>query len=141
MHPSLNYDGSRLFFTSNMPGGYGKMDIYFVDWDGTKWSDPINLGPEVNTSGNEVFPYIHDNGALFFSSTGLRGLGGLDVYMIDLSGSEWGKVINLGQPFNSKYDDFGLILDKESTRGFFSSNRNGGSGKDDIYAFEAPNGL
>ena len=141
MHPSLNYDGTRLFFASNMPGGYGKMDIYFVDWDGSKWSDPINLGPEVNTSGNEVFPYIHDNGALFFSSTGLRGLGGLDLYMIDLSGSEWGKVINLGQPFNSKADDFGLILDKESTRGFFSSNRNGGSGKDDIYVFEAPNGL
>lgn len=141
MHPSLNYDGTRLFFTSNMPGGYGKMDIYFVDWDGSKWSAPINLGPEVNTPGNEVFPYIHDNGTLFFASTGLRGLGGLDMYMIDLSGSEWGKVLNLGQPFNSKADDFGLILDKEADRGFFSSNRNGGSGKDDIYAFEAPNGL
>jgi len=141
MHPSLNYDGTRLFFASNMPGGYGKMDIYFVDWDGTRWSEPINLGPEVNTSGNEVFPYIHDNGALFFSSTGLRGLGGLDLYMIDVSGAEWGKVVNLGQPYNSKADDFGLILDKESTRGFFSSNRNGGAGKDDIYAFEAPAGL
>jgi len=141
MHPSLNYDGSRLFFASNMPGGYGKMDIYFVDWDGTKWTDPINLGPEVNTSGNEVFPYAHDNGALFFASTGHRGLGGLDIYMIDLSGDEWGNVINLGQPYNSKADDFGLILDKESTRGFFSSNRNGGLGKDDIYAFEAPAGL
>ena len=141
MHPSLNYDGSRLFFASNMPGGYGKMDIYFVDWDGTKWTDPINLGPEVNTSGNEVFPYAHDNGALFFASTGHRGLGGLDIYMIDLSGDEWGNVINLGQPYNSKADDFGLILDKESTRGFFSSNRNGGLGKDDIYVFEAPAGL
>jgi outer membrane protein OmpA-like peptidoglycan-associated protein len=141
MHPSLSYDGNRLFFASNMPGGYGKMDIYFVDWDGSKWSDPINLGPDVNTPGNEVFPYTHDNGALFFSSTGLRGLGGLDIYMIDLSGSNWGKVINLGQPFNSKADDFGLILDKESTRGFFSSNRNGGLGKDDIYAFEAPSGI
>ena len=141
MHPSLNYDGSRLFFASNMPGGYGKMDIYFVDWDGTKWTDPINLGPEVNTPGNEVFPYAHDNGALFFASTGHRGLGGLDIYMIDLSGDEWGNVINLGQPYNSKADDFGLILDKESTRGFFSSNRNGGLGKDDIYVFEAPAGL
>lgn len=141
MHPSLNFDGTRLFFASNMPGGYGKMDIYFVDWDGSKWSPPINLGPEVNTPGNEVFPYIHDNGTLFFASTGLRGLGGLDMFMIDLSGSEWGKVLNLGQPFNSKADDFGLIIDKESSRGFFSSSRSGGSGKDDIYAFEAPNGL
>jgi outer membrane protein OmpA-like peptidoglycan-associated protein len=141
MHPSLSYDGSRMFFSSNMPGGFGKRDIYFVDWDGQKWSEPINLGPEVNTPNDEVFPYVHDNGTLFFSSQGHNSFGGMDVFMIDLSGINWGRVINVGEPINSRQDDFGFVIDPDGLKGFFSSNRNGGMGKDDIYGFDAPDGL
>ncbi|MFN7118065.1 MAG: OmpA family protein, partial [Saprospiraceae bacterium] len=141
MHPTLSPDGDKLFFASNMPGGYGGRDLYFVEKKNGVWSKPINLGPDVNTEKNEAFPFLHESGVLFFASDGHSGYGGLDLFMIDLSSRIWGKVTNLGKPFNSSQDDLGLILNAEGTRGYFSSNREGGVGKDDIYLFEAPIGL
>lgn len=141
MHPSLSEDETKLFFSSDMPGGYGGMDLYFVEKSSKGWSKPINLGPDINTSRNEVFPFFHESGTLFFASDGQPGLGGLDLFMIDMGGRKWGRVINLGTPFNSINDDLGLILNDRGTRGYFTSNREGGIGKDDIYMFNIPNGI
>lgn len=141
MHPSLSADGSKLFFVSNMPGGYGGMDLYMVIKINNQWSEPINLGPEINTPQQEGFPFFHENGTLFFSSNGHKGQGGMDIFSIDLSGSRWGQLTNLGAPLNSISDDFGFIMDSGGKKGYFSSNRKGGMGKDDLYSFEAPRGL
>lgn len=141
MHPALSADGTKLYFSSDMPGGFGGMDLYVVKNFNGKWSDPINLGPEVNTNKNEVFPFSHESGMLFFASNGHQGIGGLDLFMIDLSKRKWGNVISLGMPFNSPEDDLGLVLTTDGTRGYFSSNRKGGIGEDDIYMFEAPEGI
>ena len=140
-HPTLSADGQKLYFTSNMPGGFGGMDLYFVERTADGWSNPINLGKDINTVKNELFPFIHSSGNLFFTSNGYQGAGGLDLFMIDLNGKKWGKVTNLGQPFNSPKDDLGLILNPEGTRGYFASSRKGGTGKDDIYMFEAKEGI
>ena len=136
-HPSLSADGKRLFFASNMPGGYGGYDLYYVEKKADDWTKPVNLGPEVNSSGNEVFPFLHETNTLFFSSDGRGGEGGLDILMIDISGNVWGKLANLGTPFNSAKDDLGFIINEEGTRGYLASDRPGGSGGDDIYMFEA----
>ena len=141
MHPSLSADGSKLFFVSNMPGGYGGMDIYMVIKINNQWSAPINLGPEINTPQQEGFPFFHESGTLFFSSNGHKGMGGMDIFSIDLSGSRWGELANLGTPLNSIADDFGFIMDDSGKKGYFSSNRKGGLGKDDLYSFEAIKGL
>lgn len=141
MHPSLSADGEKLYFVSDRPGGFGGYDIYVTDKIDGKWMDPINLGPEINTPGNEVFPFIHPTGVLFFSSSGHAGFGGLDLFLIDISQRVWGELVNLGQPFNSAQDDFGLSMNSTGTQGFFSSNRDGGEGKDDLYVFNAPEGL
>lgn len=140
MHPALSPDGEKLYFASDRPGGYGGWDIYVVEREGNSWSAPINLGPEINTAKNEGFPFIHDNGVLFFSSNGHRGMGGIDLYMIDISSNTWGNLIQLGAPVNSESDDFGLFL-TDDQHGYFSSNRPGGLGKDDIYQFDARVGL
>jgi outer membrane protein OmpA-like peptidoglycan-associated protein len=136
-HPALSADGSRLFFSSNMPGGYGGMDLYFVERRPDGWSKPINMGKDVNTPSNEGFPYFHESGTLFFSSNGHGGEGGLDIFMIDISTNAWGKLKNIGVPFNSTTDDLGIIVNEEGTRGFLASGRAGGYGKDDIYSFKA----
>lgn len=136
-HPSLSADGNRLFFSSDMPGGYGGYDLYYVEKRTDTWSKPVNLGPDVNSTGNEVFPFLHESGTLFFSSNGREGQGGLDIFGIDISGSAWGELHNLGTPINSALDDLGFILTPEATRGYFASDRSGGSGGDDIYMFEA----
>ncbi len=136
-HPTLSADGKRLFFSSDMPGGYGGYDLYFVEKKGEDWSKPINLGPDVNTNGNEVFPFLHEFGTLFFSTNGRGGEGGLDIFMIDISSNEWGPLTNLGTPLNSATDDLGFIINSAATRGYFASDRPGGSGGDDIYMFEA----
>ncbi len=140
-HPSLSADGRRLYFTSDMPGGYGGYDLYFVERAGSAWSAPINMGQEVNTDKNEVFPFIHESGVLFFSSNGHQGMGGLDIFMIDIGASKWGKVTNLKAPFNSPKDDLGFILGKGGEMGFLASDRDGGVGKDDIYRFTLKNGV
>ncbi|MDX1940790.1 MAG: OmpA family protein [Saprospiraceae bacterium] len=141
MHPSLSPDGMKLFFSSTMPGGYGGRDIYMSEKQGDTWSKPVNLGPEVNSEKDEAFPFFHESGVLFFASDGHSGYGGLDLFMLDLSTRTWGKVVNLGKPFNTPADDFGIIINPDGTGGYFSSNREGGMGKDDIYLFDANGGL
>jgi len=121
--------------------GMGGTDIWMVEKRGITWSKPINLGPEVNTPKNEVYPFIHNSGNLFFSSNGFNGAGGLDIYMVNFDVGPSGTVVNLGEPFNTKADDLGLILNPEGIKGFFTSKRASGKGNDDIYMFEAPEGI
>lgn len=136
-HPSLSADGQRLFFVSDMPGGQGGSDIYFCRLQDGEWSEPVNLGPSINTPGNELFPFIAADGTLYFASNGHPGLGGLDIFAAKPNGpGRFGGAINLGSPINGPKDDHGFIIDPTSSRGFFASNRPGGMGDDDIYAFE-----
>ena len=137
-HGSLSANGKVLYFVSDRPGGYGGTDIYktFMLSDGS-WSKPINLGRKVNTEGNEMFPFIHENGEfLFFSSNGLMGLGGQDIFVANVKKRKVTDVINLGSPVNSSRDDFALILDKTQKKGYFSSTRQDGEGGDDIYGYK-----
>lgn len=136
-HPSLAPDGDFLYFASDMPGGFGGMDIYVSEQEDGRWGPPINLGPDVNTEGMEVFPYFAKDGKLYFSSDGHVGLGGLDIYHIEKKDgfNEWGDVINIGAPLNSRDDDFGYIINEEGKHGYFTSDREGGFGDDDIYSF------
>ncbi len=136
-HPSLSADGNRLFFSSDMPGGYGGYDLYYVEKKADGWSKPINLGQDINSAGSEVFPFLHESSTLFYSSDSRGGQGGLDVFMIDINDSDWGEPTNLGTPINSALDDLGFILTPDAMRGYFASDRPGGSGGDDIYMFEA----
>lgn len=131
-HPTLSADGKTLYFSSNMPGGYGGSDLYKSIYDGVSWSEPINLGNEINTPGNEVFPYIHKSGKLYFSSEGHTTLGGLDVFVSESKGGLWGKPVNLAYPLNTSQDDFAIIFNDNDTTGYVSSNR---SGEDMIYSF------
>ena len=134
-HPSLTMDGKTMYFTSDMPGGMGGKDIYKTTMDASgEWGQPINLGGEINTKGDEMFPYIAMDGTLYFASNGHVGLGGLDIFSAWKSSGQWGAVENLGYPVNSSWDDFGIVLRNE-TEGYFSSNRSGGQGSDDIYKF------
>ena len=135
-HPAVSSDGKWLFFVSDMPGGYGETDIYVsqIFEDGSV-GDPKNLGDKINTSGREMFPFINDS-ILYFASDGHYGLGGLDVFESRLvKENEFSEPKNLGIPINSNRDDFSYIIDKEKTYGYFSSNREGGKGDDDIYYF------
>ncbi len=129
-NPSISRDGKTLYFSSNMPGSLGGVDIWKVAVNGDgSFGAPENLGSKVNSEGNESFPFIaDDNKTLYYSSAGKQGLGGLDVYKVDLSnGSE---AVNMGKPINSEKDDFAFTFNKEKNRGFFSTNRNG---NDDIF--------
>lgn len=141
MHPSLSSDGRLLYFASDRPGGKGGMDIWVTAKTPQGWSEPVNMGDRINSADNEVFPFIHESGTLFFSSDGHKGFGGLDLFMIDMSSNEWGETTNLGAPFNTPEDDLGLILLPDGEIGYFSSNRKGGLGKDDLYRFRAPTGI
>lgn len=141
MHPSLSVDGAKLYFTSDMPGGYGGYDLYVSERTDDGWSAPVNLGPEINTDKNEVFPFItFGEKTLFFTSGGHNTLGGLDLFYVNLNKIDDG-VVNLNEPFNSTNDDMDLILNEDGTRGFFTSDRPGGHGKADIYSFVAENGI
>jgi outer membrane protein OmpA-like peptidoglycan-associated protein/tetratricopeptide (TPR) repeat protein len=131
-HPWVSDDGTRLFFTSDMPGGYGKMDIYMCRKEGNEWGTPVNLGNEVNTEENEVFPYFRKD-VLYFSSEGLSGYGGLDIFSV-YETDNWKGAKNLKTPLNSPKDDFGIFY-TDDENGYFSSNREGGLGGDDIYKF------
>lgn len=135
-HPALSADGKWLYFASDMPNGLGGTDIYKAQLseDGTI-GKPINLGNQINTEGNELFPFLDNKGYLFFASDGWPGLGGLDMFVGFPSViSGYSKVINLGQPLNSRWDDFSLSLDTSGRQGYYSSNREGGAGGDDIYS-------
>lgn len=134
LHPSLSDDGEMLFFSSDMPGGFGGYDLYVSYLEDGSWSPPVNLGPTVNTEGNEVFPFYHESGTLYFASNGLVGLGGLDIYKTKENYGAWTDPINLGYPINTPDDDFGFIVNSEQTHGYFTSNRKG-KGGDDIYTF------
>lgn len=134
-HPALSKDGKRLYFASDMPGGYGESDIYVSYKEGETWGAPINLGSDINTPGMEMFPYVDENGDLYYSSNGKMGLGGLDVFTASYANGKWGNVTNLGAPVNSNKDDFGLIMAKDGKSGYFTSDRDGGMGLDDIYSF------
>lgn len=135
-HPSLSLDGKRLFFASNMPGGYGGSDIYVSYLSKGQWGKPINLGNKINTKANEVFPFIADNGILYFSSNGHQGHGKLDIYSASFENSEWKGVKNLEAPINSGDDDISFILDSDGKFGYFSSDRRNGK-EDNIYRFQS----
>ncbi len=134
-HPALSPDNKTLYFVSDMPGGFGETDIYKSEWVNGNWGKPENLGPTINTSGKEMFPYVDKNGVLYFSSNGHSGYGGLDIYAAEPMDSGGYKIINVGEPLNSSYDDFGLVFDPERLSGYFTSNRPGGKGDDDNYSF------
>ena len=136
-HPSLSKDGKTLYFTSDMKGGYGLSDLYkvTVNSDGT-FGKPENLGQKVNTEGREMFPHISENGTIFFSSDGHLGLGGLDVFFTKEIDGKMAPVRNIGIPINSNADDFAFVENIKG-EGFVSSNRMGGKGSDDVYAFKA----
>lgn len=136
-HPAFSADDNILYFASDMKGGYGGTDLYRSVKTGGQWGTPENLGGEINTPGDEKFPYIAKDGTLYFSSNGHYGLGGLDIYrvLVDKKTNKLGKVENLGAPFNSSKDDFGLIVAKDNQSGYFTSNRPGGLGSDDIYSW------
>ncbi len=132
-HPSVDRNGTILYFASDMPGGYGKSDIYFSVLSNGQWSQPFNLGPKVNTEGNEFFPFISNDGVLYFSSNGHGGLGGLDIYFSVPEQGVFNSIENMGYPVNSSKDDFGMALDSTGMKGYLSSNRLGGKGNDDLY--------
>lgn len=135
-HPALSKDDKLLFFASDMPGGFGGTDIYVVTYNSGQWGQPVNLGKEVNSKGNDMFPFVDENGNLYFASDGHPGLGDLDVFFVQLkNGTPVGKIFNLGAPINSSKDDFGIITDSERKSGYFSSNRKRGGIDDDIYRF------
>ena len=140
-HPSISADGLQLYFASDMPGGYGGTDIYVVEKEGAYWGIPKNLGDQINTPENDAFPVIYNNEYLFFSSKGHGGLGGYDIFVVNIDGGLPGPILHFAKPINSPKADIGFILNKTGTGGFFSSNRVNGSGKDDIYLFEMPSGL
>jgi len=140
-HPSLSADGKLLYFASDRPGGFGGMDIYVCEEKGGKWTNPQNLGPTVNSSGNDIFPFVNEEGILFFSSNGHKGMGGLDVFYAEKASmydeTSWNVRSNIGTPFNTKKDDFGFYANEKMTKGFLTSNRFGGKGGDDIYTWKS----
>ncbi len=134
-HACISADGKQLFFASDMPGGQGGMDIYVCEKDGENWGTPKNMGNTVNTAGEEVFPYIRKDGTLFFSSDGHSGFGGLDVFSAIKNNDNYSNIKNIGAILNSYSDDFGISFSDDNTSGYFSSDRPGGKGLDDIYSF------
>lgn len=136
-NPTLSPDGKKLFFVSDIPGGIGKTDIYVVDImdDGTL-SEPKNLGPYINTTEVELFPFVDDNNTLYFSSYGRKGLGDLDIYKSEYKNGSYQPVEHLPAPINSNYDDFAYVTSNNGESGYISSNRRGGKGDADIYYFK-----
>lgn len=131
--PCLSPDGERLYFAADKPGGYGGSDLYYCPREKDYWGNPVNLGPEINTTGNEAYPFINDDGELYFSSDGHQGLGGKDIFFSRCIDSTWLEPVNLDAPVNSEFDDFGFVIDTLLENGYFTSNR----GKTlDIFAFK-----
>lgn len=131
-HPTVTKDGSKMYFASDMPGSVGGADIWYTQYKDSTWTRPVNMGATINTSADELFPFIFQDSILYFASKGHLGLGGLDIYRVNLKTPN-SKPENMGQPLNSQFDDFGLI--QRGNIGYFSSNRPGGKGEDDIYKF------
>jgi len=139
-HPAISDDGLELYFSSRMKGGQGGSDIWKVQRvsESSPWGKPINLGPIINTPGDEMFPYIRSNGVLYFSSDGHPGMGGLDIFRAIKDDKGTWSIYNMQYPINSSQDDFGIIFQGNKEIGLFTSNRKGGRGEDDIYSFELP---
>ena len=141
-HPALSKDGLLLYFVSDMPGGVGGKDLYVSQWDGSNWGRPLNMGREINSKSDEVFPFFDERGNLYFSTSGRRGgLGALDIFYAVLSkdGTKVIDIIHLDAPINSKADDFGIVTDADRSTGYFSSNRR--AGDDDVYRFTRESSL
>jgi peptidoglycan-associated lipoprotein len=138
-HPAISPDGLTLYFVSDISGGFGKKDIWKISREegGTSWSSPENMGPDINTSGDELFPSVRSDGTLYFSSDGLIGMGGLDIFKANQQADGSWVVRNLKSPINSFADDFGISFENENERGIFSSTRKG-RGNDELYSFELP---
>jgi outer membrane protein OmpA-like peptidoglycan-associated protein len=136
--PCLSPDGKKLYFASDKPGGFGGSDLYSSQWNGSRWEDPVNLGPVINTKGNESYPFINPAGELFFSSDGHHGLGGKDIFFSMFSDTTWLEPVHLDPPINSQYDDFGIVTDTLMNEGYFSSNREKSI---DIYHFRTNNNI
>jgi len=136
-HPALTSDGQTLYFVSDMAGGSGGKDIWITTRDGNAWSKPVNAGPDINTSGDELFPFVRNDGTLYFSSDGLIGMGGLDIFKATAQPDGSWMVQNMKAPINSSADDFGISFENENERGIFSSTRKG-RGNDELYYFEFP---
>ncbi|QMI83302.1 OmpA family protein [Flavobacterium sp. xlx-214] len=135
-HPTLSADERTMYFASDRPGGFGESDLWQVSINNGSFGTPQNLGPQINTEARESFPYMNDANELYFSSDGRVGLGGLDVYATKLDkNNQFEAVQNLGAPVNSNADDFAYYINHSTKEGFFSSNREGGMGNDDIYSF------
>jgi outer membrane protein OmpA-like peptidoglycan-associated protein/tetratricopeptide (TPR) repeat protein len=133
--PYLTQDGSRLYFSSDMPGGYGGNDIYYCNRQGNGWSKPINMGPNINTFGDEKFPTMDSAGDFYFSSDGYKGYGAMDICVSKNTNGSYAQAVVLKAPFNSSNNDYGITFLKSGRSGYFSSGRNGGKGDDDIYYF------
>jgi len=135
--PRVSNDGKKLYFVSNMPNGFGNFDVYVSNiLSNGSHSSPKNLGENVNTKFNELFPFIDENNTLYFSSYGHKGKGNLDIFKSDFKNGKFQKAENLPSPFNSKYDDFAFVINKANNTGYFTSNRKKGKGDVDIYAFK-----
>ena len=138
--PSFSIDGKTLYFVSDRKGGLGGMDIWKTMFENGQWSTPENLGPEVNTSGNEMTPFVgYDDRTLYFSSDGHPGMGGMDLFVArrQADGS-WGQVRNLGYPINDSGDESGLIVSADGRTAIYASSRTGGMGRQDLWQFELP---
>jgi chitodextrinase len=130
--PSISKDGKYLFFASDKPGGNGGSDLYYCEFINGEWSQPVNLGPKVNSSGSENYPFMHQSGKLYFTSDRPGGFGKLDLYFTSLSNGSWGVPVHLPEPINSQSDDFAFVAASDLQTGYFSSNR---GNEDDIYKF------
>jgi len=140
-HPSLSADEQTLYFSSDMPGGQGGKDIWMSAYDkkNKSWGTPVNLGPKINSSEDEMYPFITADNTLYYASKGFMGMGGLDIYKSKKNGSTWDEPFNMKYPINSSADDFAFIVDESTNdRGYLSSNREGGKGGDDIYSWIQP---
>jgi outer membrane protein OmpA-like peptidoglycan-associated protein/Tol biopolymer transport system component len=136
-HPAISADGKTLYFSSDMGGGQGGMDIWYCKLDaGGAWGSPINMGEKVNTKGNELFPSITEENILYFASNGHEGLGGLDIFETKIKDEKAGRIYNMGKPVNSEHDDFAYNLNADGKKGFLSSNRKTGGMNDDIYTVD-----
>lgn len=137
-HPSLSVDGQALYFASNRPGGYGGMDIYVSKNIDGIWQQPKNLGPTINSTSNELFPFISSKNNLYFASNNENSRGGLDIFKAEKEGdtTDYGAARNLGADFNTTADEFGFCTNTDETQGYFTSNRQGGKGGDDIYHWQ-----
>lgn len=133
-HPSLSRDGKKLFFASDRDGGYGGYDLYYSEFKDGSWSTPVNLGPAINTASNDVYPFVHSSGRLYFSSNGHESSGRYNLYYSELYHNEWFNPIKLPPPFNSAFNDFSIIIDDNFENGFITTTRRGSL---DVFSFES----